>query len=249
MARWKLCLEYDGAPFVGWQRQGNGVSVQQILEDAVLRLSGESVRVYGSGRTDAGVHALGQMAHVDLQRSYRSDVIRDALNYHMRPWPVAVLSAELVGDDFHARLSATERRYLYRIVNRRAPLTIEVGRAWQIIRPLNERAMLEAAQVLIGRHNFSTFRASECQAKSPIKTLDRFDVMRVGDEIRIEVAARSFLHHQVRNMVGTLEWVGAGKWTAQNVKLALEACDRARGGPTAPAEGLYFVGVSYSGRP
>lgn len=245
MQRWKLTIEYDGRPFSGWQRQENGPSVQQSLEEAVARLSGETVRVHASGRTDAGVHALGQVVHFDLEKPFQADKIRDGLNFHLRPWPVAVLTAESVGDEFHARLTSTGRSYVYRILNRRAPPALEAGRVWHVQRPLDVEAMHAAAQVLVGRHDFSSFRASICQAKSPLKTLDRLDVERVGDEVRIHAAARSFLHHQVRNMVGTLELVGTGKWTAANVRAALEARDRRHAGPTAPPDGLYFVAARY----
>ncbi|MEI8393910.1 MAG: tRNA pseudouridine(38-40) synthase TruA [Rhodospirillaceae bacterium] len=245
MSRWKLTLEYDGRPFVGWQCQKNGSSVQQVLEDAVLRFSGCTVRVQGSGRTDAGVHALAQIAHFDLDKAFSAETVRGALNYHVRPWPVSVLAAETVPDSFHARFSATGRRYLYRIVNRRAPLALERGRVWHVMRPLDAAAMHEAARILIGRHDFSSFRASLCQAASPVKTLDRLEVSRHGEEIHIIAAARSFLHHQVRNMVGTLELVGAGKWDADKLRAALVACDRNCGGPTAPPDGLYFTAAFY----
>lgn len=245
MPRWKLVLEYDGRPFVGWQRQENGPSVQQALEEAVQRLTGETAVVHASGRTDAGVHALAQVAHVDLEKPFTADKLRDALNFHLRPAPVAVLLAVAVDAEFHARFACTGRAYVYRIVNRRAPLTLDAGRAWHVQRPLDADAMQAAAVVLIGRHDFSTFRAALCQAKSPVKTLDRLEVRHEGEEIRVFAAARSFLHHQVRNMVGTLELVGAGKWSVDHVRAALEACDRARGGPTAPPDGLYFLEARY----
>ncbi|MCG5242151.1 tRNA pseudouridine(38-40) synthase TruA [Azospirillum doebereinerae] len=245
MQRWKLTVEYDGRPFVGWQRQDNGPSVQQSLEEAVLRLSGETVRVHGSGRTDAGVHALGQVCHFDLEKTFTGLKLRDALNFHLKPAPIAVVAVEPAPEDFHARLTSTGRSYVYRIVNRRAPLALDVGRAWHVTRPLNAEAMHEAAQVLVGAHDFTSFRASLCQAKSPLKTLDRLDVERVGDEIRVHAAARSFLHHQVRNMVGTLELVGIGKWGAADLRRALEARDRSKAGPTAPPDGLYFVSARY----
>ncbi|HEY0838257.1 MAG TPA: tRNA pseudouridine(38-40) synthase TruA [Azospirillum sp.] len=245
MPRWKLTVEYDGRPFVGWQRQDNGPSVQQALEEAVQRMSGETVRVHGSGRTDAGVHALGQVAHFDLEKPFTALKIRDALNFHLRPWPVAVLEVEAAADDFHARLTSIGRSYLYRILNRRAPPAVDAGRVWHVQRALDAEAMHAAAQVLVGRHDFTTFRASLCQAKSPLKSLDRLDVERVGDEVRVHAAARSFLHHQVRNMVGTLELVGTGKWSADDVRRALDARDRAKGGPTAPPDGLYFIAARY----
>ncbi len=245
MQRWKLTVEYDGRPFVGWQRQDNGPSVQQSLEEAVFRLSGETVRVHGSGRTDAGVHALGQVCHFDLERPFTGMKLRDAVNFHLKPAPIAVIEVEPVDESFHARLTSVGRTYVYRIVNRRAPLALEAGRAWHVTRPLDAEAMHEAAQGLVGAHDFTSFRASLCQAKSPLKTLDRLAVERVGDEVRVHAAARSFLHHQVRNMVGTLELVGIGKWTAADVTRALEARDRSKAGPTAPPDGLYFVSARY----
>ncbi|MBI1208603.1 MAG: tRNA pseudouridine(38-40) synthase TruA [Azospirillum sp.] len=249
MTRWKLLLEYDGRPFVGWQRQDNGRSVQQTLEEAIAKFSGEIVTTFAAGRTDAGVHAFGQVVHFDLARTAGPETVRNAVNYHLRPLPVAVLTAEAVAEEFHARLSASGRRYLYRIVNRPAPLTLDAGRAWQVARRLDAAAMHEAAQHLVGHHDFTSFRASLCQAKSPVKTLDRLDVARYGEEIQITAEARSFLHHQVRNMVGTLERVGAGKWPVYRVAKALAACNRSAAGPTAPADGLYFVEARYDPRP
>jgi len=245
MPRWKLTLEFDGRPFVGWQRQDNGPSVQQALEEAILHFCGEEVRVFTAGRTDAGVHALGLVCHVDISRETTSETVRDALNFHLRPQPVAVLTAEPTAVTFHARLSAIRRHYVYRILNRRAPLTLDRGRAWHMIRPLDDRAMHAAAQRLLGKHDFSTFRASLCQAKSPVKTLDRLDITREDDEIRIWASARSFLHHQVRNMVGTLERVGTGRWSADDLQTALQARNRAAGGATAPPDGLYFLRAEY----
>ena len=246
MARFKLTLEYDGAPFVGWQRQDNGPSVQAALEDALRALTGQAVEVIGAGRTDAGVHALGQVAHIDLaDERFDGRKLREALNYHLKPAPIAVLAAAPAPADFHARFSATARAYLYVIVNRRAPLAIDRGRAWQVRQPLDVAAMAAAAEPLLGHHDFTSFRAAQCQAKSPCKTLDRLTVTREGDEIHIEAGARSFLHHQVRNIVGTLKWVGEGKWTAREVAAALAARDRAAAGPTAPADGLYLVSVAY----
>ncbi len=249
--RYKLILEYDGSDFVGWQRQDNGMSIQEAVETAIERFSGERVRVFGAGRTDAGVHALGQVAHFDLAKDTNAETVANALNAHLRPDPISVLAAEVADENFDARLSARMRAYEYLIVNRRAPLTVERGRAWQVPRALDATAMHKAAQCLLGNHDFSTFRASLCQAKSPIKTLDALDVERSGERIRVSARARSFLHHQVRNMVGTLEFVGAGKWTANDVAAALAACDRTHGGPTAPADGLYLVEVGYepSSRP
>jgi len=245
MPRYRLTIEYDGRGFVGWQRQQNGLGVQQVLEDAVTALSGETQLVQCAGRTDAGVHALKQIAHVDIEKDLDTDTVRDALNYHVRPHLVAVLAVEIAADDFNARFSATGRAYRYRILNRRAPPTLEAGRAWWVPTPLLSPLMHEAAQVLIGNHDFTSFRAAECQASSPEKTLDVLNVSQSGDEIVVEAKARSFLYHQVRNMVGTLRLVGEGKWTADDVKAALVARDRRAAGPSAPAEGLYLTGVSY----
>ena len=248
MARWKFTLEYDGRPFVGWQRQENGPSVQAALENAIMKLSGESVTVGAAGRTDAGVHALGQVAHADIAKEMLADKMRDALNAHLRPHPVAVLAAEMVPEDFHARFNAIARHYVYRIVNRRAPLTFDAGRAWSVQADLDAGAMHAAAQGLVGHHDFTTFRAAECQANSPVKTLDVLNVVRAGDEIRVSASARSFLHHQVRSMVGTLKQVGTGKWRPSDVRAALEARDRTACGPVAPPDGLYLVRVDYGVR-
>jgi tRNA pseudouridine38-40 synthase len=243
--RYKLIIEYDGTPFVGWQMQDNGPSVQGVLTDAIAMFVGERAAVQGAGRTDAGVHALGQVAHVDLAREWDNDTVRDAINFHLRPQPIAVLTAEHVDAAFDARFSASKRHYLYRIVNRRADLTLAHNRAWRVPRPLDDVAMHAAAQKLVGRHDFTTFRAAECQAKSPVKTLDRLDVMRDGDEVRVEASARSFLHHQVRSMVGSLVHVGEGKWSANDLAGALAARDRAACGQVAPPHGLYLVRVEY----
>jgi tRNA pseudouridine38-40 synthase len=248
MPRYKLTLEYDGSGLVGWQKQPNGLSVQEILETAFEKFCGAAVAVNGAGRTDAGVHALGQTAHVDLPRDYPPDEIRGAVNYHVGEHSVAVLAVEPVPETFDARRSARGRHYLYRIVNRRAPLTLLRGRAWHVGPPLDAEAMHEAAQILVGHHDFSTFRDSLCQAKSPLKTLDELSVERRGEEIRIAARARSFLHHQVRNMAGTLKLVGLGRWDAAALRVALEARDRRRGGPTAPPDGLYLVEVIYPPR-
>jgi tRNA pseudouridine38-40 synthase len=245
MTRWKLTLEYDGGPFVGWQRQSNGISVQQALEEAVEKISGEPGAVTGAGRTDAGVHALGQVAHVDIEKKRSAKDVRDGLNFHLRPHPVSILTAEAVDEGFHARTSAKERRYLYRILNRRSPPALDAGRVWFVPYALDASAMHEAAQELIGQHDFTSFRAAECQAKSPVKTLDELTITRRGEEIEVIARARSFLHHQVRNMVGTLALVGQGKWTARQVAKALAARDRSKAGPTAPPEGLYFLSVRY----
>jgi len=245
MPRYKLTIEYDGAPFVGWQVQDNGPSVQGVLAAAVAAFCGEHVHVQGAGRTDAGVHALGQVAHLDLAKAWDADTVRDAVNAHLRPHPVAVLASELVTEDFDARRSATKRHYLYRIVNRRADLALDVARAWRTPRPLDIAAMQEGARRLLGRHDFTTFRAAECQAKSPIKTLDRLDVERDGEEVRIHAAARSFLHRQVRSMVGSLVEVGDGRWSADDLARALAARDRAACGEVAPPQGLYLMRVDY----
>jgi tRNA pseudouridine38-40 synthase len=245
MPRYKLLIEYNGAPFVGWQVQHNGVSVQGVLTAAAAAFCGESVHVQGAGRTDAGVHALGQVAHIDLAKPWDTDTIRDAINAHLRPHPVAVLTAEPVADDFDARFSARQRHYVYRIINRRPDLTLEAGRAWRAPRPLDVAAMHEAAQRLVGRHDFTTFRAAECQAKSPVKTLDRLDAERERDVVRIHASARSFLHHQVRSMVGSLVQVGEGRWSADDLSRALAARDRSACGPVAPPDGLYLVRVDY----
>jgi tRNA pseudouridine38-40 synthase len=245
MPRYKLTIEYDGTPFVGWQVQDNGISVQGVLTEAVLAFSGERATVGGAGRTDAGVHALGQVAHVELAKDWDVDTVRDALNAHLRPHPVAVLGAERVADDFDARFSAKKRHYLYRVLNRRADLALDVLRAWRVPRPLDAAAMHEAAQQLVGKHDFTTFRSTECQAKSPVKTLDRLDVTRDGDEVRMTAVARSFLHNQVRSMVGSLVHVGEGKWRAEELADALAARDRARCGQVAPPHGLYLVRVEY----
>lgn len=245
MPRYKLTIEYDGGPFVGWQRQENGRSVQQAIEEAIAAFSGETVGLRGAGRTDSGVHALGQVAHVDLAKDWDADTVRDATNAKLKPEPVAILSAERVADDFDARFSAVKRHYVYRILNRRAQPAVDAGRVWWVTSPLDAAAMHAAAQALVGNHDFTTFRSSECQAKSPVKTLDRLDVAREGDEVVVRAAARSFLHNQVRSMVGALKKVGDGKWRVAAVGEALEAKDRARSGPVAPPEGLYLVRVDY----
>ena len=245
MPRYKILIEYDGTPFAGWQFQADAVTVQGELEIAIEKLTGEKVGIQGAGRTDAGVHALGQVAHFDLVKPIETDTIRDGVNAHLRPHPVAVLSADDVPGDFNARMSATRRHYLYRIVNRRADLTLDRLRAWRLPRRLDARAMHEAAQRLVGHHDFTTFRSTECQAKSPMRTLDRLDVARDGDNVTIEVSARSFLHNQVRSMVGSLALVGDAKWTADDLAAALAARDRAACGQVAPPEGLYLVRVDY----
>ena len=245
MVRYHLKIEYDGRPYVGWQRQENGMSVQQSIEEAVVRFSGEPASLFVAGRTDKGVHALYQSAHLDLAKDWSCDRVRDALNAQLRPHPISILSAEIVDDEFHARFSAKERAYVYRITNRRTPLTVDRGLSWWVPVPLDLEPMRDAAEVLLGKHDFSTFRATACQANSPIKTLDQLDVTWEGNEIRIYTRARSFLYHQVRNMVGSLKMVGAGKWTKDDLKKALDAKDRRAGGPTVPADGLYLTNVVY----
>lgn len=245
MPRYKLTLEYDGTPFVGWQVQDGQMSVQGRLADAVEAFSGEAVIPRGAGRTDAGVHAIGQVAHLDLAKDWEPARVRDALNAQVRPDPISVLSCEIVGDDFDARFSAKARHYLYRIVDRRPPLALERNRAWGVFKALDAEAMHAAAQSLLGHHDFTTFRSSECQAASPEKTLDRLDVSRHGEIIRVEASARSFLHNQVRSMVGSLKCVGEGRWTKRHLEQALAARDRGTCGPVAPACGLYLVKVDY----
>jgi tRNA pseudouridine38-40 synthase len=249
VTRFRLTVEYDGRPFMGWQRQAHGPSVQHAIEEAIEAITHEKVTLHAAGRTDAGVHALAMTCHVDIARPIATHRLVDGVNAKLRPLPVAVLQAELVGKDFHARFSCIGRRYLYRIVNRRAPLALEAGRAWRVPVVLHADAMNRAAQHLVGRHDFTTFRSVHCQADSPVKTLDRLTVRRFGEGIEIEAAARSFLHHQVRSMVGCLELVGRGKWSAADLKAALEARDRAALGFNAPPDGLYFVEALYPGEP
>ena len=245
MPRYKLTIEYDGTPFVGWQRQHNGPSVQGALEDAVLAFSGERTAVSGAGRTDAGVHALGQVGHLDLADERPVDTVRSAVNFHLKPNPIVITEAEIVPADFHARFSATARRYRYVILNRRAPPALDRNRVWHVPVPLDAEAMAEAATLLVGHHDFNSFRSTSCQAKSPIRTLDQLDVERAGARIQIDVGARSFLHNQVRILVGTLQFVGRGQWTRHDVAEALLARDRTRAGPTAPPQGLCLVEVRY----
>lgn len=245
MPRYRLTIEYDGAPFSGWQIQADRVTVQGVLTAAVEALSGEKTLVQGAGRTDAGVHARAQVAHVDLKKQWDTDTVRDALNAHLRPHPVAVLAAEQVADDFNARTSAVKRHYLYRIVNRRPDLTFDLKYAWRVPRPLDAGKMNAATQRLTGKHDFTTFRAAECQAASPVKTLDRLDVERAGEDVNVHATARSFLHNQVRSMVGSLVMVGIGAWNADDLARALEACDRAACGQVAPPDGLYLMRVDY----
>jgi tRNA pseudouridine38-40 synthase len=245
MPRYRLTLEYDGTPFVGWQMQDNGPSVQGRLAEAIKAFSGEDTIPRGAGRTDAGVHAMSQVAHFDLAKDWTADKVRDALNAQVRPDPISVLACELAAGDFDARFSATARHYLYRIVTRRGPLALDRNRAWHVVHALDAAAMHEAAQTLTGNHDFTTFRSAECQAASPVKTLDRLAVTQSGDDIRIEASARSFLHNQVRSMVGSLKLVGEGKWAAAGLKQALDARDRSACGPVAPASGLYLMRVDY----
>ncbi len=245
MPRYALLLEYDGTPYVGWQYQDNGPSVQGRLSQAIAAFCGEEVMPVGAGRTDAGVHALGQWAHVDLTKNWSPETVRDAVNAHLRPDPIAVLACRRVSPDFHARFSATKRHYLYRIVNRRAPLALARHRAWHVPRPLDAAAMAAAASHVEGRHDFTTFRATQCQAASPVKTLDRLRVTRQGEEIHIEAEARSFLHNQVRSLVGSLKLVGEGRWPPERMAEALAARNRSACGPVAPACGLYLVKVRY----
>jgi tRNA pseudouridine38-40 synthase len=245
MPRYRLRIEYDGAPFHGFQAQGDLPSVQGSLERAVKAFSGEALRLQAAGRTDAGVHASGQVVHIDLDKAWDPAVVRDALNAHLVPEPITVLEAAEAEPDFHARFSAKSRRYLYRILDRKSPPALERGRVWHVKKPLDAESMQRAGQVLVGHHDFTTFRDIDCQAKSPMKTLDRLEAARVGDEVRLSFSARSFLHRQVRSMTGSLAQVGLGKWTADDLKAALEACDRGACGPVAPACGLCLIEVLY----
>ena len=245
MTRWRLAIEYDGGPFMGWQRQDHGPSVQQALEVALHRMTGEQSAFTAAGRTDAGVHALAMSAHIDVMKPLTAHRLREGLNALVRPQPISVLHVEPVAEDWHARFSCVGRRYLYRILNRRAPPAIDAGKLWHIAVPLNLEAMQEGAALLVGRHDFTTFRSAQCQSDSPVKTLDGLEVRRVGEEIHVTAAARSFLHHQVRSMVGCLALVGRGQWTPQDIGKALEARDRSALGLNAPPHGLYFVEALY----
>jgi tRNA pseudouridine38-40 synthase len=246
MPRYKILIEYDGRPYSGWQRQANAPSVQQTIDEAIQRFSGEAALTKGAGRTDTGVHALGQVAHFDLSGRWSGDRIRDAMNAQLRPAPIAILEAEPVSDIFDARRSAIARHYLYRVIDRRAPAALDIDRVWDVRKSLDIDAMQQAADSLLGKHDFTTFRSADCQALSPLKTLDRLDISRVGSEIHFEVSARSFLHNQVRSMVGTLKKVGEGKWPVSRVRDVLDARDRKACGPVAPPGGLYLVRVDYA---
>jgi tRNA pseudouridine38-40 synthase len=245
MPCYRIKIEYDGRDLVGWQRQNNGPSVQQHIEEAIFDFCGEDVRIQGAGRTDAGVHALGLVANFELARNREPQVVMNALNQHLKPAPIAVLDCEEVNEDFSARFSAKKRHYLYRIINRRAPLTVDAGLAWLVKRELDADAMNEAAQILIGRHDFTSFRAAACQASSPVRTLEKLSVCRKGEEIQIRASAISFLHNQVRSMVGSLSLIGTDQWTKEDLTDALEAKDRQRAGPNAPPYGLYLTQVDY----
>ena len=245
MPRYRLTIEYDGGPYRGFQAQADLPSVQGALEAAVLGFTGETVRIHAAGRTDTGVHATGQVIHLDLTRDWKPEVVMNALNAHLVPQPVAVLDAQVVADDWHARFSAKARRYQYRILNRAAPPALDRGKVWHVKKPLDAGAMHDAAQTLVGHHDFTTFRDMQCQAKSPLKTLDTAAVRREGEKVLLEFASRSFLHRQVRSMAGSIVEVGIGRWTRADLAAALEAKDRRACGPVAPADGLYFTGVSY----
>jgi tRNA pseudouridine38-40 synthase len=245
MPRYKLILEYDGTPFSGWQRQAGAPSVQQVVEEAISKMSGETVTIQAAGRTDSGVHALGQVASFDLGREWDPFRIREALNFHTKPYPVAIVDCAAVPDEFEARFSATSRHYEYRILNRRGRPALDEHRVWHCPMTLDAEPMHEAAQLILGKHDFTTFRAAECQAKSPLKTLDRLDVSREGETIVVRTSARSFLHSQVRSMVGSLKLVGEGKWSPRQFRAALDAADRSRCGPLAPPDGLFLVRVDY----
>jgi tRNA pseudouridine38-40 synthase len=245
MPRYRLLVEYDGRPYRGYQAQAELPSVQESIERAVKAFCGEELRLQAAGRTDTGVHATGQVLHIDLEKDWKPAVVRDALNAHLIPEPIAILEVDVPGGDWHARFSATERRYLYRILNRKAPPALDQGRVWHVKKPLEVAAMHEAAQALVGQHDFTTFRDAQCQSKSPVKTLNAASVRREGDEVLLEFSARSFLHRQVRSMTGTLAEVGAGRWTISDFIAALEAKDRTACGPVAPPDGLYLTGVGY----
>jgi len=245
MPRYRITIEYDGTPFVGWQFQENGISVQERLRDAIHAFCAEEIIPRGAGRTDAGVHAMGQVAHFDLEKDWPADTVRDALNAHLRPNPISVIECEQISSDFDARFSALGREYLYRFCDRRAPLALEANRAWQVPKALDAAVMHEAAQVLVGSHDFTTFRSAHCQANSPVKTLEKLTVSRVGGEVHISANARSFLHNQVRSFAGALKFIGEGKWTRHDLEKALKAKDRTACAAVAPSHGLYLVKVVY----
>jgi len=248
MTRYKLTIEYDGGPYNGWQTQADGGAVQDAVTRAIHNYCGEEVVLAAAGRTDAGVHALGQVVHVDLGRGDVASKVRDAVNYHLKPHPIAIVEAETVDAKFHARFDATKRHYLYRIINRRAPLTLDRGQVWAVPVPLDAEAMHHAAQVLVGKHDFTTFRSVHCQARSPLKTMDEVRVSRYGEEVEVVCRARSFLHNQVRSLVGSLKFVGEGKWTKRDLEKALKAADRSRCAPVAPPDGLYLTQVDYGSK-
>ena len=245
MTRFAFTIEFDGGPYMGWQRQDHGPTVQEAIENAIHGVTGERVAVHAAGRTDAGVHGLAMRAHADIEKDIDAFRLMEAINAHLRSKPIAINACEIVADDWHARFSCIGRAYEYRIVNRRAPLALEAGRAWRIIHPLDADAMHDAAQFFVGLHDFTTFRSAHCQSESPVKTLDRLDVRREGEHVIVEAAARSFLHHQVRSMVGCLAHVGMGRWTSADLKAALDAKDRAQLALNAPPDGLYFVRAIY----
>jgi tRNA pseudouridine38-40 synthase len=245
MPRYKCTVEYDGTDFAGWQRQAHDMSVQQALEEAIFKFSGEDVRIHTAGRTDAGVHAFALAIHFDLVKDWDAEKVMGAINFHVRPHKVAILTCEVVSDEFHARFSAKKRYYVYRIINRRPPLVLDEGRAWFVPVALDVEKMRAGAAYMLGKHDFTSFRDSECQGKTPIKTLDEIRIVQTGELIEVYVSAKSFLHHMVRNIVGTLKFVGDGRWQPEYVKEILEACDRTKAGPTAPAYGLYFIKVDY----
>ena len=243
--RYKFVIEYDGTPFIGWQRQAGQLSVQGVIEDALKTALRHPVTVWGSGRTDTGVHAIAQVAHIETEEKLNTYRLFESLNALVRPYPISIKSIKEVSDDFHARFSAKKRHYIYKIQNTPYPPSLNKGHVWWVRQKLDIQKMQQAANLMLGKHDFSTFRASECQAKSPVKTLDTFDIIQNDEIIECHVSAKSFLHHQVRNRVGTLELVGEGKWAIEKFKKAFEACDRTKGGPTAPPEGLYFESIDY----
>ena len=244
--RYKIIIEYDGTPFVGWQKQENGRSIQESIESAIKKIFEEEVAVFGAGRTDAGVHAIGQTAHFDIKKkSFDTYVIKNALNDHLRPLPISILDVEEVNENFHARFDAIQRKYLYRIINRKSPLTIEKGRAWQVHKSLSVESMKKCIPLIEGKHDFTTFRSSHCQSESPIKTIDEVKITQSDENIYFGISAKSFLHHQVRSLVGSLKMVGDGSWSIQDFDKALKSKNRSKCGALAPSEGLYFMEVKY----